>query len=172
MPNLQPIIDNAHLILPSIVVLCWLLPGIFAAIGKLVPGNDWFERTGPKIQWFAEEFAKFRNLYSRAQEELGLPKLPGQDKAAEVERLTVQANELISQGKLPQALALLAGYKAGAVDKAQKAGLLPFSLSGGVILPTIPPLPQASGDGLDLTEKPAMVNGTLVDPNVPASPGK
>lgn len=145
--NFQPLIDNAHYILPSIVGLLWVLPKVFEAIGKLIPGDDWFERQAPRLRRASDEFAHWRNVISEAQEKMGLPKIPGQDKAKEITDLTVKFDALIAAKKLPEALALLASYRAGAEDKARKAGLaLPF-VPPSPMLPTTPFRPVASVDG-------------------------
>lgn len=135
--NYQPLIDNAHLILPSLVVALYLLPRIFEGIGRLIPGDDFFERNAPKLQAAAEAFAHARNLYSQAEEKLGLPKLPGEEKAKEVEALMIRAEGMLKNKQYGALAALIAGYKAGALDKAAKAGLqLPFASAPSPTTPT------------------------------------
>lgn len=123
--NFQPLIDNAHWLVLALSLFVFALPGLFTALGKLIKGEDFFEKNAARVKWFADQFAAARNLYSEAEEKMGLPKVPGMDKAIEVEGLLMKAWGLWTSGKHAEALAALAAYQAGASDKAKKAGLLP-----------------------------------------------
>jgi hypothetical protein len=143
MPNLQPIIDNAHLIIAGFALLVW-------AWAQLVQ----FKAKAPEVNWWDSQVSRAQWALSAVQQSIdwldkaGAGKWKGSEKLTESIIRVKRFEALWAEGKIVEAIAEIAGFRQAAYDKlAAKAEqvTIPFA-------PTSSPsitlsLQPGSGDG-------------------------
>ena len=112
--NLQPIIDNLPMIIAAFGLLLWAAARLTEAKAKANPQVDKWDDLAPKLQWAS-------HMYSQAIDWLcdsGKLKFKGQEKLAELNRLTKAFEDAWFNGNYRDAINAVIGFYTDAKAKA------------------------------------------------------
>ena len=112
--NLQPLIDNIHLIIAAFGLLLWAASQLVSKKAAADPKQDKWDELAPKLQWAS-------HLYSQAIDWLcdsGHLKFKGQDKLNELNRLTKAFEDAWLTGNYRDAINAVIGFYVDAKAKA------------------------------------------------------
>lgn len=127
--NLQPLIDNLPMTLAAFGLLLWAAARFTEAKAKTNPALDKWDELLPKMQWASI-------MYSQAIDWLcdaGKLKFRGQEKLAELNRLTKTFEDAYTSGNYRAAINAVVGFY---VDAKAKALLANPQLSPGLTADT------------------------------------
>jgi hypothetical protein len=145
--NIQPLIDNIHLVIPGLALLVWAWAQLVASKAAK-PGEDWWDNQVARSQWALSVTQQSIDWLCKA----GAGKWSGADKLTESVRRVAEFERLWAAGKKLEALAGIMGFRQDAIDKLERAG--------GSSLPPSSPIPRPS----------ITPSGRQGDPNLLVSP--
>jgi hypothetical protein len=129
--NLQPIIDNLHLIIPGIGLLVWAWAQLVASKAK-APEVNWWDNQVARSQWALSVTQQAIDWMCKA----GAGKWKGAEKLTESVARVARFEDLWSKGKKLEAMAEIMGFRQDAIDKLERAG--------GSASPPLSPTPRPS----------------------------
>jgi hypothetical protein len=154
MPNLQPIIDNAHLIIAGFALLVWAWAQLVQFKAKAAETN-WWDSQVSRAQWALSAIQQSIDWLDKA----GAGKWKGSEKLTESIVRVKRFEALWAEGKIVEAIAEIAGFRQAAYDKlASKADRAAPPFAPIPAPPTTPSLPPALGDG-NLLSSPRAADG-------------